>query len=177
MKIQVRKMVTMAILAALSLVLISFTRFPILPAAPYLKYDAADIPFLIGGFVYGPVAGLLITLVATFIQAMTYDAGDGLVGFAMHFIASGTLVVVSSLIYTKMKTFKGAIIGLILGCLSMIAIMIPANLIISTNFYGMTYQAVLAMLVPVLIPFNAIKSVANSILVMIVYKSLRRVIR
>ena len=39
MKFGVRKMCTMAILSALSVVLIMLIHFPIIPAAPWLEYD------------------------------------------------------------------------------------------------------------------------------------------
>lgn len=177
MKIGVRKMCTMAILAALSLVFMLVIRFPIIPAAPWLEYEPADVPILIGGFVYGPVAGIIITLVAALIQAFTVSASAGWVGFIMHVIATGTLVAVASTYYKFHKTHKGAAIALILGCLSMTAVMIPTNLVISTNFWGMPFEVVKASIVPVLIPFNLIKSGVNSIIVFVIYKALRKVIK
>ena len=45
---KIRKLVTMAMLAALSIVLVYVVHFPIFPAAPFLEYDPADIPILIG---------------------------------------------------------------------------------------------------------------------------------
>ncbi len=177
MKFGVRKMCTMAILASLSLVLLLILHFPIFPAAPWLEYDPADIPILIGGFVYGPVAGIIITVIASLVQALTVSASAGLVGFVMHVIATGTLVTVSSLFYKSHKTHKGAFIALILGCLSMAAIMIPTNLIISVNFWGMSLEAVKGMMIPILIPFNLIKSGANAVIVFLIYKSLRGIIK
>lgn len=177
MKFGVRKMCTMAILAALSLVLILLIHFPFIPAAPWLEYDPADIPILIGGFVYGPIAGLIITIVASLVQALTVSASSGWVGFVMHVIATGTLVLVSSLYYMKHKNHKGAIIALILGCISMTLIMIPTNLFISVRFWGLPLETVKAMVFPILIPFNLIKSVANSIVVLIIYKTIRKIIK
>ena len=60
---KIRKLVTMAMLAALSIVLVYVVHFPIFPAAPFLEYDPADIPILIGTFAYGPVAGIILTVV------------------------------------------------------------------------------------------------------------------
>jgi riboflavin transporter FmnP len=167
----------MAILAALSIVFMLVLHFPIIPAAPWLEYEPADIPILIGGFVYGPVAGIIITVIAALIQALTVSASAGWVGFIMHVIATGTLVTISATYYKFHKTHKGAIIGLILGCISMTAIMIPTNLIISVKFWGMTAEAVKASIIPILIPFNLIKSGVNSIVVLLVYKSLRKIIK
>ena len=47
---KVRKLVTMAMLAALSIVLVYVIHFPIFPAASFLEYDPADIPIFIATF-------------------------------------------------------------------------------------------------------------------------------
>lgn len=177
MKIGVRKMCTMAVLAALSIVLLLILHFPIIPAAPWLEYDPADIPILIGGFVYGPIAGIIITVIASMIQALTISASSGWVGFVMHVIATGTLVAVSSTYYKFHKTHKGAFVALVLGCLAMTAVMIPTNLIISVNFWGLSLEAVKASIIPILIPFNIIKSGANAIIVFLIYKTIRKVVK
>ena len=177
MKIGVRKMCTMAILAALSLVLLFILHFPIIPAAPWLEYDPADIPILIGGFVYGPIAGIIITVIASLVQALTISASSGWVGFIMHVIATGTLVAVSSTYYKFHKTHKGALIALILGCISMAAIMIPTNLIFTVNFFKQPLELVKASIIPILIPFNLIKSGANSIIVLLIYKTIRKIVK
>ncbi|MGI6083967.1 MAG: ECF transporter S component [Acetivibrionales bacterium] len=177
MKFGVRKMCTMAILAAISLVLIFLVHFPIFPAVPDLEYDPADIPILIGGFVYGPIAGLIITIVASLIQAVTVSAKSGLVGFMMHVIATGTLVMVSSTYYKFHRNRRGALIGLVLGCLAMTLIMIPVNLFVTTRYWGVPLDVVLALLPTVIVPFNLIKSAANSLVVFIIYKSLRTIIK
>lgn len=92
---KVRKLVTMAMLAALSIVLVYVIHFPIFPAASFLEYDPADIPILIGTFAYGPLAGVLLTVVVSVIQGMTVSSGSGLMGIAMHIFATSILVLVA----------------------------------------------------------------------------------
>ncbi len=177
MKFEVRKLCTMAILAALSLVLVLLIHFPIIPAAPWLEYDPAEVPILIGGFVYGPIAGLTITVITALIQALTVSAQSGWVGFVMHVIPTGTLVLVSSIIYKYNKTRKGALIALIIASIARTAVMIPANLFFTVRYWGQPLEVVKASIVPVIIPFNLIKSVANSLIVFLVYKSLRKIVK
>lgn len=177
MKFEVRKLCTMAILAALSLVLVLLIHFPIIPAAPWLEYDPADIPILIGGFAYGPIVGLLITIVAALIQALTVSAQSGWVGFVMHVISTGALVLTSSIIYKYNKTRKGALVALIAGCIAMTAVMIPANLFFTVRYWGQPLEVVKASIVPIIIPFNLIKSAGNSLIVFLIYKSLRNFIK
>lgn len=173
----VNKMVKMAVLCALSIVLLFLVRFPIIPAASFLEYEPADVPILIGAFLYGPVAGLIMTIVVSLIQALTLSASGGWVGFVMHVIATGTLVLVAGSIYKKVHTLKGAVIALIAGTLSMTAIMIPSNLFFTVNFYGYPYDAVVGMIVPILIPFNLIKASVNSLVVALVYKHIGKFLK
>ncbi len=177
MKFGVRKMCTMAILAALSVVLIVLIHFPIIPAAPWLEFEFADIPILIGGFAYGPIAGLIITVVASLIQALTVSASSGWVGFVMHVISTGTLVLVSSIIYKNNKTRKGALIALIVGCVARTAIMIPTNLFFTVRYWGQPLEVVKASIIPVIIPFNLIKSAGNALVVFPIYKALRKIVK
>ena len=122
----------MAILSALSVVLIFLIHFPILPAAPGWN-TIRRYPILLGGFVYGPVVGIVITIVVL-IQALTVSASSGWVGFVMHVISTGTLVLVSSLYYKHDRSRKGVPDALILGSLAMTAIMIPTNLSSQSGF-------------------------------------------
>ncbi len=116
---KIRKIVVMAMLVAVSIVLVWLIHFPIFPAAAFLEYDPADIPILIGAFAYGPLAGLLITVVAAVIQGLTVSAGSGLYGVIMHIIATGVLVLVAGGIYKIRHTRVGAIIGLVCGTVCM----------------------------------------------------------
>ena len=109
---KVRKLVTMAMLAALSIVLVYVIHFPIFPAASFLEYDPADIPILIGTFAYGPLAGVLLTVVVSVIQGMTVSSGSGLMGIAMHIFATSILVLVAGNIYRVKHTKKGAVLAL-----------------------------------------------------------------
>lgn len=169
----VLKMVQMAMLIAISLVLLLLIRFPIFPAAAFLQYDMADVPVLIGTMMFGPVAGLAILFLESLIQAFLL-AGDGWVGFVMHFIASGALVLVSGLIYKKWSNYKGLLIGLAIGSLCMTALMIPLNFIFTVHFYGVPLEAVKDLMLPVIIPFNIIKSVLNSAITIGVFLPLQR---
>ncbi len=162
------KLVKMGMLSAISLVLVLLIRIPF-PPAPFLVYDPADIPILISGFAFGPLAGLMIAGVVSFLQAFALG-GDGILGFLMHIIATGSFVIVSGLIYKKSHTRKGAVIALVLGSLVSIGFMIGWNLIITPIYMGVPRVAVIAMIIPVLLPFNLLKCVVNSLVTFILYK-------
>ena len=81
------KLTKLAMLATISLVFVALIRIPLFPAAPYLTYDPADIPIFIATFAFGPIAGLSVTAVVSFVQAFMLG-GDGFIGFFMHFVAT-----------------------------------------------------------------------------------------
>ena len=159
----------MAMLVAVSIVLVALIHLPILPMVPFLEYDPADIPILIGTFAFGPAAGVVLTLVTAILQGVTVSASSGAYGILMHVIATSALVLVAGLTYARNKTKKTAILGLVLGTLAMVLIMIPANMLITTRFMGLTLEALMPFM-PWIILFNFIKAGVNSIVTFLVYK-------
>ena len=94
-------------LGAISLILVATVHFPIIPAAPFLEYDPADVPILIGTFAFGRVAGFLLTVVVSIIQGMTVSAASGgPIGIIMHIFATGSCVLIAGNIYAEIKQEK-----------------------------------------------------------------------
>ena len=58
-----------------------------------------------------------------------------------------------------------AVVGAVLG-----------NLVITPAWLGVPLDAVIAMIVPILIPFNLLKGALNSVLTLIIYKSISNLI-
>jgi riboflavin transporter len=166
------KITKMAMLAAISLVLIMLIRIPY-PAAPYLVYDPADIPIFVGTFAFGPLAGLALTFVVSFIQAFVLG-GNELIGFFMHFVATGSFVLLAGLIYKRNKTRKTAVIALVCGTILMTVSMMLWNLLITPIFLGVPREAVIAMLGTIILPFNLLKAGINSVVTFLTYKSIAR---
>ena len=166
------RLTKMAMLAAVSLALVLLIRIPS-PPAPFLVYDPADIPIIISAFAFGPLSGISITVVVSFIQAFVLG-GDGIIGFLMHVLATGSFVLVAGLIYKGHKTKKRAVIALAAGTLTWVATMIGWNLIVTPFYLGVPMDAVIAMVLPILLPFNLMKAGINSIIVFIIYKPIAR---
>ena len=165
------KLAKMALMVAIS-VICTFIHFPILPTAPFLEFEVSDIPILIAGFVFGPLPGLVIGVVSILLRALIMSPPSGPYGLLMHIIAVGVFVLVASYIYQKRKNRKWGLFSLIIGGLCMTAIMIPANLLITPLFMGVPLEAVQAMILPVLLPFNLLKAAINTAVVFLLYKRL-----
>ena len=95
----------------------------------------------------------------------------------MHFFATGAFVLIAGLIYKKMHSLKGALIGLVCGSLVMIALMIPLNLIFTVHYNSVPAQVVQGMIWPILVPFNAIKAGINSVVTFLAYKPISRLFK
>ncbi len=163
------RLAKMGMLVAISIVLVYFIHFPIFPAVPFLEYDPADISILIGTFAFGPLAGILLTVVTSVIQGVTVSAASGLYGIIMHVISTSVLVLVAGLIYKYNKTRKGAVIALLCGVAAMTLVMIGANMIITPLFMGVPRNIVWELM-PFIAGFNAIKAGINSAVTFLLYK-------
>ncbi|NLK36937.1 MAG: ECF transporter S component [Epulopiscium sp.] len=176
-KISTKQLVVMAMLAAISIVFVTVIHFPLFPAAPFLEYDPADIPILIGTFIYGPVAGFILTVVVSLIQGTTVSAGSGIIGIIMHIIATGSCTLIAGTIYFKHKTRKSAVVALAVGAFTMTLAMVMMNLILTPLFMGAPMSVVLQMMVPIIIPFNLLKSGINCVVTFALYKSISHIIK
>ena len=87
-----------AMLCALAVVLVYLIHFPLLPAAPFLEYDPADVPIFFASILFGPWWALAMTAVTAVVQGLTVSAQSGVIGIVMHFVATGSFAVVSGLI-------------------------------------------------------------------------------
>ena len=170
-RISTRQLVSMAMLGAISIVLVAVIHFPLIPAAAFLEYDPADIPILICAFAYGPLAGLLLTVVVCFIQGFTVSARSGIIGIVMHIFATGCCVLVTGNIYKRNKTRKTAVIALILGA------MVLMNMIFTPLFMGAPLETVLALMIPAIIPFNVLKAGINGVITFFLYKSISHLMK
>lgn len=177
---RIKKLAVMAMLVALSIVLVSLVHFPIFAPVAFLEYDPADIPILIGTFAYGPLAGIVLTVVASLIQGLTVSAQSGVMGIAMHIFATSTLVLVAGFIYKFHHTRRGAVLALVCGTLAMTGAMLMFNHFLTPYFItpDVADTAAVAanrayvdtLLFPFIAPFNLIKAGVNSVVTFLVYK-------
>lgn len=170
-----KKMVLLAMLAAVAY-LLSFFKTPLIPAAPFLSYEPMDVVITIGGFLLGPMAAFIISLVASAIEALTI--GDtGIIGFLMNFLSSAAFACTAAYVYKKNRSVFGAVLGLLLGSVAMITVMLLWNWLVTPLYMGVSRSVVVSMLVPVFLPFNALKAGFNSALILLLYKPLVSALR
>ncbi len=142
----------------------------------FLTFDIKDAVMTIGALYLGPLAGLAMSAVTSLLEMFTISQ-TGIDGMIMNFVGSATYTVVAALIYTYRKSLKNAVLGLVAATLSMTAVMLAANLIITPGFKGVPLEAVIAMIPTLLLPFNLLKGILNAALVMLLYKPVTTAMR
>lgn len=175
-KENIKRITVIGVLTALSVVLVMFIHFPLVPAAAFLEYDPADIPIYTASLLYGPAAGLVIAVVASLIQGFTVSASSGLYGIIMHIISTGAFVLTAGFVYRLKKNVRFATwISVAIGIVVSVVVMIPANLIVTPYFMGTTLEVVKGLL-PAIILFNLAKQCINGIITAIIFSPLTKAI-
>ena len=172
------KMLTrISLLAALSVVfLLVVPRVSLVPAAPYLQYDMADVPILLAAFLLGTAPGLWVLALVSLIQGVVLGE-NGLVGAFMHLCATGGQVLVAVYLANKLSGLKGLTLGLLAGSVTRMLIMIPMNLLITVYVFGQPAEIVRAAMLPGIMPFNFLVAAINSVIFFVIYKINEKVFR
>ncbi|MPW24862.1 ECF transporter S component [Alkalibaculum sp. M08DMB] len=180
-------LVRISVLSTIAFILM-YIDFPIPIFPGFLKFDVSDVPALLGTFSMGPVAGVVIQLLKNILHAIVKGSETGGVGQLANFITGSAWVIPVGLFYSKVKTRKTAIFGLVAGAISMIIVAAFANYFILLPFYAkiMPVEAIVALgsavnakIVdfPTLIlygitPFNIFKTITVSLITLAIYKKI-----
>lgn len=177
-----KRIAGMSIMSAFSLVLLAipFLRIAPFPIAPFLEYDAADIPIMLATFIYGVGSGLVVTFVVSIIQGLAFSA-SGIIGIVMHILATGTFVLTGGFLFKflkkkKTKTIINLILSVLLGSIGWLISMILYNIIFTPIFMGVPLNGVFNIMLPAIIPFNLLKAGVNGVVASILYITLSKYI-
>ncbi len=160
-----------ALLSALAYV-VTFLEFPIFPAASFLKLDFANVFVLLGGFMYGPIAAIVISGVKELLSLL--DTSTAGIGEIANFLLTFSFVIVPVTVYRLKKGLKTVIFTLAIGCVLLLAAGLIANRYINfplyEQFLGMNAKDAFALLWGYIAVFNLIKGVVISLLTVLLYK-------
>ena len=165
----------MALFTALAFV-VTFLEFPIFPVAPYLKLDFANVFFMIEGYIFGPVEAI-VSIGIKELLCLTKSSSGG-VGELANFLMSTAFIIIPSLLYRFKKGRWWVAVTLVMACVLQVAVSLPVNRYINFPFFmGDGAAEAFAEAWPFVLAFNAIKSVIVSVIVVIIYKPLSRLIK
>jgi riboflavin transporter FmnP len=173
MKLPVKKLVTLAMLAAMAYIMVFLVRIPVVL---FLKYEPKDVVITIAGFLFGPLEAFLVSLVVSLVEMVTIS-DTGPIGALMNLLSTCAFACAAAAIYKRKRTLSGAILGLLVGSFLMVVVMLIWNWLITPMYMGVPRSAVEGMLLPVFLPFNLLKGGLNSVLTVMLYKPLVTTLR
>lgn len=183
----VRNMVTIAMLGAVSMVLYIFD-FPLWFAPSFYKIDFSEIPVMIGSFALGPASGALIELVKCLLKLVVKGTNTAFVGDIANYLMGCALVVPAGLFYRRKKSKKNAMIGMAVGTLTLVVVgcILNAYVLLPTysKAFGMPVDALIEMgsavnpgikdifsfVLLAVAPFNVLKGIIVSAVTLVLYK-------
>ena len=175
-KSNTKKMVTIAMMSAVAYLLALLFHFlpipPLVPAAPFLKFEPKDVIIAIAGFMYGPLVVIPISLIVGLLE-MPFSA-TWLYGLIMNVASTCAFAIPAAFIYKKLRTITGAAIGLAVGVVITTGVMIPLNYLITPFFMGVPRHIVVAILVTGIGLFNFVKYALVAAITMQLYVPLKK---
>ena len=191
-KISIRVIAGCGMLVAVAVVLQYIEiSIPIMPS--FIKLDFSDLPELIGAFAYGPLFGVIISLLKNLIHMLFSQSG--FVGELSNFILGAVFSFTAGIIYKYRKERKFALIAGVCGAAAMAIISVPTNyFLIYPMYYGILNfpeEAVLGMYQVILpgiksifqallvfnLPFTFVKGLICAVISMFIYKPLTKVLK
>lgn len=187
-----RKLVGTAMLSAVGAILMYIgIKLPFMPS--FITLDMADLPALIGSFAYGPARGAVICVLKNLLHLLIQGSQTGGVGEISNALLGIFFVVPAGLIYSKIKSKKGAFIGALVGAVAMAVMSIFSNYYfvypVYTNFMPM--EAIIAAysainpkvtnlwqaLIMFNMPFTFMKGMISLAISMLIYKPLSPILK
>lgn len=188
-KLTTQTLCFIGLFGALSTVLMLF-KIPLFFAPSFMKLDLAELPAIIGSFMFGPLAGVCIVLVKLALNLLINGSDSMYVGELSNLVLSSCYVLCASFIYQRHKTRKRAAAALVISVLttSLIAVIsntffiFPAYAIV----YGLSMESLVAMAGAInplvndtftmmlwsVLPFNLVKYGLVAVITFLVYKKL-----
>lgn len=180
-----RRLTVIALLAAISFVLMVFPQFPLIPGATFLKIDFSFVPVLIGALMLDLKSGYAILILRSLLKVLLNNSGvNDYIGLPMNIVAMGVLLtVIMFIVGHRELTVKRFIAGSILGTFGLMLAMVILNYVYAVPLYAMfanfDIKATIGLgtyLLWMIIPFNLIEGIILTAVAGLVFVALRRVI-
>ena len=158
---------------------------------PWLKVHLDEIPMLLVGFMYGPVAAIVVNLIKTLVKLPL--SSTACVGEIGDFLFSIVFVIPAVIFYQRKRNISSVLIGLGIGTAAHLLFAVIMNVYFMVPFYSMFYNipteslgAMCSVILPfvkgenwvwlyafaMVLPMNFVKDGIVIIVVLLVYKRL-----
>ncbi|MBO7251683.1 MAG: ECF transporter S component, partial [Oscillospiraceae bacterium] len=187
-----RRVSIIGICAAIATVL-HLMDFPVIFLAPdFYKLDFSELPVLLCGFYLGPTATVACEGIKILLKLLIKGTSTAFVGDFANFVVGCSFVLPATFWYHIHKSKYGAVIGLILGTVSMAVLGSAFNAVYLlpkfAELYGIPLDVIISMgtairggvnsvttfVILCVAPLNLFKGAMVSVLTMLLYKRVAR---
>lgn len=189
-----RKMAMIGMFSALATILM-ILEIPVFFTPGFYKLDFSELPALVGGYAFGPVAGVMIEFCKILLKLMTKGTSTAMVGELANFVVGCSFILPASFLYWLKKSKKSAIFSSIVGTLIMTVVGSWLNglylLPTFANMFGMPLTSLVGMGTAVnpyikdvttlvlfaVVPLNLLKGSIVSLITILIYKKLSPILK
>lgn len=189
--ISTKQLVITGMFAALSYVLM-LVHFPV-KYMGFLELELSDIPAIIATFAYGPIFGVFIELVKNLIKMLTASTTGG-TGEIANFIVSIGYIIPLGICYHKLQTKYKTFLACVAAVVGMVFMGIVINYFVTVPLYAALFggeEAVVALcsqVIPAIhdvatvvilgiTPFNIVKGIMISVIGVLGFRSIGKLIK
>lgn len=170
--------------------LLMFVKLPV-KYIGFLELEFSDVPAVLCGLLYGPLAGVFVELVKNLLHMMTSSTAT--VGEIANFLISSCYVLGVSVVFWRSKSAKRMLLGFVVGTVLLIVGGVAINYFLTlpmyiTLYFGGEESALYGMasaMVPAIqdmksllllgfVPFNLVKGILMSVATHYVWKVFRK---
>ena len=167
--------------------------FPLIFLAPeFYKLDFSELPVLLCGFYLGPSAAVACEGIKILLKLLLKGTSTAFVGDFANFVVGCSFVLPAILIYHLRKTRRSALLGLLIGTLSMSIFGSAFNAVYLlpkfAELYGLPLDTIISMGTAVnanvtdistfvlicVAPLNVVKGACVSVLTLLLYKRVEK---
>lgn len=167
-----RRIATTALFCALAFVL-TFVEIPIFPPAPWLMYDPSGIVAFVAALAFGPSTGAIVVILPWVLKTLF---SFNVWGHLMAIVAGVALCVPAAIIARRVGGTRGLIAGMVVGAVIALAACIGGNIVVTPLYTAVSTADVITMIVPILLPFNALKIVINCVVTALIQKPISQIV-
>lgn len=143
------------LLVAMAMAL-SFVELPLIPWAPWLKYDASSAVAVLSSLLYGPWVGVGIAA-CSWIPHLVADP----LGAFMNIMAASSLALATAALWRPSASTARSIAACAAGVAASTALSVCLNFVVTPLYLGVSYEYVAGLVLPALVPFNVAKAAIN----------------
>lgn len=181
---RIRRLTIVAVLAALSFILMFFA-IPIIPGADFLQLDLSILPILVALELFGLKQASLVLLLRSLLKILLNNQGiSTVIGLPMNMLGVFSFILVLALVWRKKDSYAQYFLAGGLGTLALTVVMLGMNYFYAiplyASFAGFDIASIIGIgtyLQAMVLPFNVIAGLVYTISFCLVWALMRPVVK